>query len=247
MQDNINILIADDHLLFAKLLKHELESVPEYNVINIIDNSAQVIQNLEEEKVDVLLLDIHLNQSNGITILEEIRGIYPKLKIIMQTFETGGSIIKKAIEMGANGFITKFSDSDDIKKSIHSVINGETYLCKLSYNNLMAAMNQGIINDLKQENKNNKLQNNKSNKFELNNNESTYIDTDHSTNVELSDRELEILRLITHDKSSKAIADELSISYRTVETHRRNIFKKLGVRNSLTLMKRVIELEINFE
>jgi DNA-binding CsgD family transcriptional regulator len=63
----------------------------------------------------------------------------------------------------------------------------------------------------------------------------------------LSDREKEILQLIIKDKSSKAIADDLSISYRTVETHRRNIFKKLGVRNSLTLMKKIIELDFKFE
>jgi len=60
-------------------------------------------------------------------------------------------------------------------------------------------------------------------------------------NIEiLSEREKEILQLIIRDKSSKAIADDLSISYRTVETHRRNIFKNLAFRNSLTLMKRIL-------
>ncbi len=244
MEQVVNILIADDHLLFAKLLKHELNSEPGFNVVGILDNGPDIIETIERDNVDVLLLDIHLNQSNGIAILEEIRGIHPKLKIIMQTFETGGAIVKKVIELGANGFITKFSDSDDIKKSIHAVLKGETYLCKLSYDNLMTTMNQGIINNSRN-----------STPSKMNSQMLSYDkisdmgfdDNKQQSSELLSEREKEILKLIVKDKSSKAIADDLSISYRTVETHRRNIFRKLGVRNSLTLMKRIIELDLRFE
>jgi len=62
-------------------LKHELNSEPGFNVVDIIDNGHGIKETIERGDIDVLLLDIHLNQSNGITILEEIRGIHPKLKI----------------------------------------------------------------------------------------------------------------------------------------------------------------------
>jgi DNA-binding NarL/FixJ family response regulator len=167
----------------------------------------------------------------------------------MLTSETEGEIVKLAMEMGANGYVTKSADCDEIRKAIYSVVGGETYFCKVSFNNLMINMKNGkngknhshynehaILNNHNGHNiKNLNIYNTNLDNENINPN-----NADAEILAVLTPREREILDLIIQENTTKAISEKLFISCRTVETHRKNILTKLGIKNSLCLMKFMI-------
>ena len=242
----IRILITEDHFLVAKLLMSELNAEPSFHVVDIISDGKEAIEYLDKTEIDVLLLDIYMDKVDGMTVLKLIRYKYPDIKIIMLTSETDGKIIKLAVEMGANGYITKLADCDEIRKAIYSVVSGATYFCKISFNNFMLNMKNGKdnshINEHALLNNHNGHINKSMNMQDIN---SDYDNINpNSPNAEnlasLTPREREILDLVVQEMTTKIISEKLFISCRTVETHRKNILSKLGVRNSMCLIKLMI-------
>ena len=135
----------------------------------------------------------------------------------MLSNRTESWIIQKALKYGALGYVTKYAESEEVIESITKVLSGETYLCKTSFNSLMKQISCQTPNG---GDNNQDIQN-------------------------LTDREKDILKLIAEIKTTKEIAEELSISTRTVETHRRNILHKLGLKNSLALVKGTVGKDDN--
>jgi DNA-binding NarL/FixJ family response regulator len=248
MISQIRILITEDHLLVAKLLMSELNAEPSFHVVDIMHGGKETIEFLEKTEVDVLLLDIYMNKIDGMAVLKLIRNLYPDLKIIMLTSATEGKTIKLAVEMGANGFVTKQADIGEIRKAIYSVVSGETFFCKISFNNFMKNMKSGKNGKAySYTNENEVLLGNNGNK---DTNLNIYDNKLENVNINpnnaadalevLTPREREILDLIIQENTTKAISEKLFISCRTVETHRKNILTKLGIKNSLCLMKFMI-------
>jgi DNA-binding NarL/FixJ family response regulator len=124
-------------------------------------------------------------------------------------------VIKRALKLGANGYLCKYSDSDEVLTAINTLLNGDVYLCKGTLKSLYVS----APND----------------KREL---VSTHIK--HALG-NLSKREMEVLKLVLEEYSTKEISELLFISSRTVETHRKNILNKMGVKSSLSLIKLFVE------
>lgn len=240
MHSFINILIAEDHILLAKLLTTNLSDERNFHVVDMATDGEQTFDILEKKDVDVLLLDINMPKIDGMTALKEIKIKYPNLKVIMLTYLSDGATIKQAVQYGANGYISKSSESIDIIKAIHAVLNGETYFCSICFRNLLQTVSG-------KPNKNNILSDNLKNSFS---NAKLYPDQKKKDNTpnqfidlynNLTLREKEIIKLIAQGYTTKKIADELFISSRTVETHRKHILHKFGVCKSISLIKLYID------
>ena len=208
----INILIAEDHTLVAKLFQTMIEVYKNFCVVGVVSDGELVKEFVSKNKVDVILMDVEMPVLDGIQTLSYIKSKYPKIKVIMLSNRTESWIIHKALQLGALGYVTKYAESDEVIEAISHVVKGDTYLCKTSFNSLMKQISSQTTNDI---------------------NSSLY-------SVYLTDREKDILKLISEIKTTKEIAEELSISTRTVETHRRNILHKLGLKNSLALVKEAV-------
>lgn len=213
----VDVLIVDDHNLVAKLISMMLKTARNINVVGTVSDGQEALEALKANHVDVVLLDIDMPNLDGISTLKEAIKQFPDIKIIMLSNHTEGWIIKKVIESGATGYVTKFSLQDDIVMAIDKVFQGEKYFCQRSFQSLMEGLS----------NKHNGASKAQDPKY-----------------VNLTAREKEVLKLIAKEMTTKQIAEELHISIRTVETHRKNILHKLGAQNTVGLIMAAMDADI---
>ncbi len=205
---NIRVLIADDHSLFAKLIQQMLRTSSDIEVVGIVTNGKEVVEYAENHDIDLILLDIDMPIMDGMQTLGKIVKNKKDTRIIMLSNHTEAWLVQKALKIGASGYISKYADSNEVVEAIVTVHNGGNYFCKTSFKNLMDRIA----------------------------NKKTESSHDHSYH-ELTKREMEVLKLIAKEFNSKEISDQLCISPRTVETHRKNILQKLGAKNTVGLIK----------
>lgn len=221
----IKILIAEDHNLVAKLLSANLEINKDFKVIGIQQDGQEAIEKTKELHPDIVLLDIDMPVIDGIQALKEIKQYDANIKIIMVSNHTESWLIKKSLSKGADGYLTKFADSSELIESIYTVMANQKYLCKLSRKHIQQIENEEIdlakISEIEE--------------LEAGNDSFT------AKYQRLTKREKEIFKLIVKGHSTKEISDILYISIRTVETHRKNILKKMDVKNSIEMIREAIE------
>ena len=225
MKKKIKILIAEDHHLVAKLLSANLETNEDFDVIAITQDGEEAIKMTKELKPDVVLLDIDMPVVDGMQALKEIKNSDSDIKVIMISNHTESWLIKKSLTKGANGYLTKFADSSELIESIYSVMNNKKYLCKLSREHIQN-LGDSVTDLVKADNLNEK---------------EMQKDTFTARYQRLTKREKEIFKLIVKGHATKEISDILYISARTVETHRKNILKKMDVKNSVEMIREAME------
>lgn len=203
----MSIIIADDHLLFIEGIKALLEHEKEYNVIGVANNGLQLLSLLDTVEPDAILLDINMPLLNGLDAMPLISEKCPEVKIIILSTYSESHFIQKAKTNGAQGYLLKDCNKDELVEVLKLVYNGEYALPELS-------QNKPFIND------------------------------SFSKITHLTKRELEIVQLIKCDYTNKQIADKLFLSLYTVETHRKNIMKKLGLTKPQALIKFLIEANL---
>lgn len=198
MEENIRILIADDHTLFREGLVALLDSVPGMNVVATVKDGAQAIESAAKLQPDVILMDLQMPSVNGIEATRKIVETSPHIGIIMVTMFEDDDSVFAAMRAGARGYILKGADQDDMLRAIRAVARGEALFGPEIATRLM-------------------------NYF------ATPKDTPPLAFPELTEREREILELIAQGKNNGEIANQLSISPKTVRNHVSNIFNKLQV------------------
>ncbi|WP_423128587.1 response regulator [Gaoshiqia sp. Z1-71] len=205
----IKILLADDHQLFLDGLSALLAQIDQVEIVAAVNNGAQLLEMMKTNEVDLAVVDLHMPVISGPQATEKIRELYPSVKVLGLTMDNEPDSVKEMLEAGASGYILKNTGKAELELAIHGVMNGEIYL------------SQSISSQLAQR----LLRENKETMQELNE-----LDM-------LTEREIEILKLIALENSNVEIAGKLYISPKTVETHRKNLMKKIGVRNSLGVYK----------
>ena len=176
-------------------------------------NAQELFQLLGKEKLpDIILLDIILPGQTGIDIARILKTSYPQIKILILSSETSEELIMKLSEIGINGFISKSSPREELLDAINSVMQNIPYFGKDIAR---------ILYDLCISKKGLPFRKNKGLKIDL----------------DFTDKELDIIRLSGEGLPTKEIASMLQISARTVESHRRNIFKKLNINSNLELLR----------
>lgn len=211
----IKLIIADDHVLFRAGVKTALSTKKDIRLIGEADNGQQLIHLLKHMQPDVVLLDIQMPIMDGITALPEIKKLYPHIRIIMLTMHNDHSMISKLMELGANAYLTKNSDSEVIYEAVKTCFVNEYYFNDLT--------NKALLDGLRTKRNNDNIVN---------------------SEVKLTDKEKHILRLICEEKSTKEIADMVDLSPRTVEAIRDKLKSKTGAKSMAGLVMYAIKAGI---
>jgi DNA-binding NarL/FixJ family response regulator len=205
----IGILIADDHHLVAESLSLLLGTVEGFRILGTVNNGWQALDFAEKNQVDIVLADLHMPLLNGIEMTMKLKESMPKVKSLLLTMSEEAQHIREGIQAGIYGYVMKSAEKPELIMAIRKVAAGEKYFSERIVRKLAE------IPDL-----------------ESPNGKTRVIDIE-----QLTKREIEIVRLISQDLSNVEIADQLHISGTTVETHRRNLMKKLGVSSAIGLMR----------
>lgn len=203
----IKVLITDDHAVFRTGVKTSLSHYRDIEVIGEAENGTHLLKLLDLLQPDVILLDIQMPHMNGITTLPEVKKVLPNVKVIMLTMNDDTAMISKLMEIGANSYLTKDSDSETIYEAITTVFTKEFFFN--DYTN--KAMLSGLRNRKAVE---------------------QHIQDD----AELSPKEIQVLKLMCSEKSTKEIADIVEISPRTVEAIRDRLKIKTGAKSTAGLV-----------
>lgn len=124
----INIMITDDHSMIREGLKSLLELDGDIKVIAEAVDGRDCLDKLDVYKPDVLLLDINMPNMNGLDVLKELKARKSKVKVLVLTVHNETEYLMKAVDIGINGYVLKDSESAELKKAIHTIMDGETYI-----------------------------------------------------------------------------------------------------------------------
>lgn len=130
--EQIRVAIADDHILFRTGVKTALSMQSDIRIVAEADNGMQLLNLLKHINPDVILLDIQMPIMDGMTTLPEIKRLYPEIKVVMLTMHNDHSMISRLLELGANGYLTKNSDSEVIYEAVKTVFEKEYYMDALT-------------------------------------------------------------------------------------------------------------------
>lgn len=205
----IKVLITDDHVLYRAGVKTALSAKKDVKVIAEADNGMHLLNMLKMIQPDVILLDIQMPVMDGIAALPEIKKNWPHIKVIMLTMMDDHSMITKLMELGANSYLSKTSDSEVIYEAIKTCFEQEYYFNALT--------NKALLTNLKTKNN---MTPQKIVQAEAN----------------LNDKEVLILKLMCEEKSTKEIADIVELSPRTVEAIRDKLKVKTGAKSTAGLI-----------
>jgi DNA-binding NarL/FixJ family response regulator len=203
----IKIFITEDQELYLEGLTLLLNNHPQINVCGTAVNATELLQKLETVQPEILLLDVHLPDMEAEELLKKIRAIRPTQKIIYLTMMRGTRYIHRLIKHQIQGYLLKNARPDELYTAIEKVQKGEQYFSKD-----IDIMGESDFR-------------------------STITINDIKPGEILSKREIEILQLVCKEYSNSEIADKLFLSISTVETHRKNLIAKLGVSNTVGLVK----------
>jgi DNA-binding NarL/FixJ family response regulator len=198
----INIAVVDDHILFRTGVVSLLKDHERIQVTIQASNGKELLSTLKQYALPhIVLLDIQMPEMNGIQTTQALKELYPDIKIIILTMHNEDEFIYDLMSKGANGFIPKNKSVDTLLEAINSVMERGYY-----YNDqITEALIKGNNGNIKA--------------------------LEHLSEASLTDREIEVVKLICAQKSNKEIAEILDISPRTVDTHKNNIFLKTGAKN----------------
>lgn len=212
MDKKCTILLADDHSILRTGLRSILDSQPHLEVIAEVDNGQDAIKAALSLKPDLLITDISMPKKNGTETIYELKKRLPEIKVITLTMHTGEQYIHAALNAGTNGYILKDDSHKELLAAIKNVIDGKIHLSPSICSN--------VVNGY------------------LNNSDSA---APVKTKEILTRREKEIIKLIAEGFRSKDIAEQLSISIKTVEKHRSNLMKKLNLHSISSLTNYAIQ------
>ncbi|WP_300668081.1 response regulator transcription factor [Desulfoluna sp.] len=210
MSQTKNILIIDDHPLFREGLKTIVERDKRFKVVGEAGNGRQGLKMARQLKPDLSVVDISLPDINGVQVATEMRSYLPDTKIMIVSMHSKIDYIAEAFQAGATGYVAKDSASDRLIQGIESVLKGEYFLDSSVSHQVVEKLMKFPVKDAK------------------------ITDADYGS---LTPREQEVMRLLAEGSTPKEIADKLCISPKTVENHRANIMKKLGIHSTMELVR----------
>ena len=138
---SVKVMLADDHVLMREGIRQLLEFDGSIEVVAEANDGEECIEKLLEIKPEILLLDINMSKKNGIEVLKEIKSKNIDVKVLILTVHESIEYLLKAVELGADGYIMKDSESAELKKAISVIMNGESYIQP----NLIPALNNRLV------------------------------------------------------------------------------------------------------
>lgn len=209
IMSKIKVLLVDDHQLIRIGIAALLNQEKDIEVVGQAESGQNLVHVVQDLKPNVILMDISLEDGDGIELTEEITRLFKKVKVVMLSMHVREDYIQRSIQAGAYGYVLKDCPKEELVTSVKKANDGEKYFAK----EVSALMVNSYVNQVGD------VANQKNNE------------------VGLTKREIEIIEWIAEGLSNVKIAEKLNISNRTVDTHRTNILKKTGVKNVAELVK----------
>ena len=209
MENIIKIHLADDHQVLIDGLLAVLKNYPRFQVVGFSLNGENLVEEVRNNQTDILIMDINMPEKDGIQVLKEFSEKGFTCKVIILSSYDEAKLIKEVIKLGASGYLTKQCAGENIIDAILTVAGGNHYYSSAVKDKIFDTLSGGYIAK------------------EINSKDIV---------SSITDRELEILSLISQEKSGKDISKQLHISTNTVETHRKNLMKKINVKSSIGLV-----------
>lgn len=204
------IFIVDDHPIVRKGLSQMINQEIDLAVCGEADSAQNALESLKTSKPDLVIVDISLQGVDGIELIKTIKARYENLPTLVVSMHDESLFAERALRVGARGYIMKQEAIEKMMEAIRKVLRGELYISERVSANIVR-----------------KFINGKTEKT-------------HSPIEGLSDRELEVFRLIGQGYGTRQIANELNVSIKTVESYRANIKEKLKLNNATELIKHAV-------
>jgi DNA-binding NarL/FixJ family response regulator len=201
-EEIIKIIIADDHPLFRRGLKHALEETSDIEVIGEASNGDSLLSMIKSDNLDMVLLDISMPGKSGLDLLKQLKSEYSKLPILILSVYPEEQYAVRFIKAGASGYLTKESAAEKLAEAIRKIAAGGKYA------------STAIIEKLA---------------FD-------FSDSDKPLHETLSDREYQVFGMISIGKSLTEIGVDLSLSVKTISTHRTRILEKMKMKKNAELI-----------
>lgn len=204
----IRLVLADDHAVVRSGTRELLEQQPDLKIVGEASDGEEAVELAQELEPDVVVMDVRMPKVNGVEATRRIKAALPDVRILVLTAHDDDEYVFALLQAGANGYLLKTAEIDELVRAIRTVASGQPALAPEVTGKVMAQFTSGkSLPD---------------------------VVTDAQDNFDgLTDRELGILKLVGKGMSNKQIGKKLFISDRTVQAHLSNIFSKLGV-NSRT-------------
>lgn len=206
----MKLMIVDDHPLFREGLKTIVNRDKKYTVVAEAGNGKEGITLGKQHKPDIMLVDISMPGKNGIQMIRELRDALPSTSFIIISMHSEADYIVEAFRAGATGYMIKESAASNLIQGLDTVAKGELFLD--------SALSLEVI-------------------FKLMQSKTDVGTTQRDPYSSLTSREQEVMRMLAEGMTTKDVARKLFISPKTVENHRTNLMKKLGLQSTVELIR----------
>jgi DNA-binding NarL/FixJ family response regulator len=210
-QDKSRILIVDDHPLFREGLQQLIDRDPQLTVCGEASTATEALQAIPQLKPDLVLVDISLGGASGIELIKHIKNAFEELAVLVVSMHDEALYAERALRAGAMGYVMKHEPSKTVKTAIHKVLRGEMYLSERMSSSVITKFMRG------------------------------QADQPASPVETLSDRELEVFRMLGQGKGTRQIAQDLKVTIATINSFRNRIKEKLGLKSSTEVMLHAIQ------
>src|SRR5271169_573826 len=210
-----NVFVVDDHPLLRQGLALMINREPDLTVCGEAEEAQAAMKAIAAKPPDILIADISLNGPDGLDLLKSIRTLYPDLPVLILSMHDESIYAERALRARANGYIMKQEATEKVLVAVRRILGGDIYLSDRMASKLLHQYISGTSPDM-----------------------SSRLST-------LSDRELEVFRLIGEGRSTREIAEKLHLSVKTVETYQAHLKEKLSLHSGRELVQHAIQASIS--
>jgi two-component system response regulator NreC len=206
--DKLRILLAEDHETIRDGLKLLVNSQPDMEIVGEADNGRVALQLAQELLPDVVVMDVSMPELNGLQATKKLKQVCPQVKVLTLTRHTDDGYLQQLLQAGVSGYVLKQSKSAELLRAIRAVVAGQTYLDPAITEKAVTQIRGG-----------------------------KRAARGAASDANLSDRETEVLRLIAWGYINKEIAARLNLSIKTVEVHKANGMRKMGMKSRVDIVR----------
>jgi DNA-binding NarL/FixJ family response regulator len=208
----VRILIADDHELVRRGLRATLEERPGWEVVGEAGDGEEAIKLSLKLRPDLLVLDVNMPKQNGLEVARTLQERAPKIRVLVLTVHDSAQIVREIMQAGAKGYLLKSEAGKDLPTAVETVMQDQPFLTPSVTNIVLETFLKSAPKPVATE----------------------------TPAVPLSARESEVIKLLAQGHSNKDVARQLGISVKTVDTHRTNLMRKIGLHSITELVRYAI-------